>query len=69
MQHRGLTQAELARRAGISPQLVNHLVRGVRPSTSPASAAAIVRALDIPRDLLFEEKISRVTRDIERPAA
>ena len=63
MRHRDISQAELARRAGISPQLVNHLVRGVRNSVRPSTAQALECALDAPKGFIFSEKVSRVTRD------
>ena len=47
----GFSQAELARRAGFSKDLMSRYVRGMNPPTQK-KIAAIARALDIdPRDL------------------
>ena len=69
MEHRGFKQAELARQAGLSPQMINHLVRGERDGCSPDTARRIERALNAPPNSLFSEKVSRVARDVPKRAA
>lgn len=67
MKHRELSQAELARRAGVSPQLINHLCRGARTTCLPTTARKIEAALDAPKGFIFLERVSTVTRDTTRP--
>lgn len=49
----GLTERELARRAGLSHSTVNHLCTGRRDSCSRHSAHAIEEALDLDNGRLF----------------
>jgi len=49
----GLTERELARRAGLSHSTVNHLCTGRRDSCSWRSAHAIEEALDLDDGRLF----------------
>jgi transcriptional regulator with XRE-family HTH domain len=49
----GLTERELARRAGLSHSTVNHLCTGRRDSCSWQSACAIERALNLEAGKLF----------------
>ncbi|MCK6571617.1 helix-turn-helix domain-containing protein [Myxococcota bacterium] len=51
---RGLSQAALAERSGLSTNAVGSLERGVR-SPRVASAEALARALDVPIQALFNE--------------
>ncbi|GAB2878207.1 hypothetical protein GCM10027026_31140 [Myroides odoratimimus subsp. xuanwuensis] len=46
-QRAGLTQAELAERAGLSPAAISALERGVRSRPYPHTRAALARALDL----------------------
>lgn len=68
MAHRGIpTGYALAKRAGILPGTVNHLLNGGRKTCSPQTAAAIEEALDVPSESLFELNKSKVA-DALRPA-
>jgi transcriptional regulator with XRE-family HTH domain len=49
----GLTERELARRAGLSHSTVNHLCTGRRDSCSRESATAIEKALSLDEGKLF----------------
>jgi transcriptional regulator with XRE-family HTH domain len=49
----GLTERELARRAGLSHSTVNHLCTGRRDSCSRESATAIEHALSLDEGKLF----------------
>lgn len=51
--HRGLTQQELADRAGISKPYLSQIESGKRQGTVE-TLAAIARALDVPLDVLTE---------------
>lgn len=51
---RGVTQAELAARSGISQAEISHLEAGRRDAT-PSRLAALASALDVPTDLLVGE--------------
>lgn len=54
---------ELARRAGLKPAIVGHLLAGRRTTCSKATAVAIEEALGCPRNLLFVETVSAVRAD------
>ncbi len=56
-QRLGISQAELARRAGLTPVLVNHLERG-KIYPWPKYRKSISEALNTSEDKLFEEVIS-----------
>lgn len=47
---RRLSQAALARRAGLTQQCVSTIERGLRPT--PATVRMIARALQVPEDVL-----------------
>jgi lambda repressor-like predicted transcriptional regulator len=49
----GISERELARRAGLSHSTVNHLLTGRRTSCSQATARAIERVLDLRDGELF----------------
>ena len=49
----GLSGRGLARRAQLSPAVVNHILAGRRTTCSARTAAALERALDAPPGLLF----------------
>ncbi|HTZ45280.1 MAG TPA: helix-turn-helix transcriptional regulator [Jatrophihabitans sp.] len=49
----GLSERELARRAGLSHSTVNHLLTGRRRGCSLSTALAIERALDAPPGAVF----------------
>ena len=49
----GMTERELARRAGLSHSTVNHLCTGRRDSCSRQSACAIEHALNLDEGKLF----------------
>lgn len=57
---------ELARRAGLKPAIVGHLLGGRRTTCSKATAVAIERALGCPNGLLFVETVSSVRADGRR---
>lgn len=58
---------ELARRANVSPAIVNHLRSGERTTCSKRVAVAIEEALGCPPGLLFVESVSTVRADGRRP--
>lgn len=64
--HRIKTSYELARRAGLKPGVVGHLVKGRRNSCSLKTARAIEEALQCPPGFLFEPRMSQVA-DLPRP--
>lgn len=49
LEERGLRQAELATRMGVTPKFVNELVAG-KASITPTTALALEKALDVPAD-------------------
>ncbi len=62
-----ISGAELARRAGLKPAIVGHLISGRRVSCSKKTAVAIEGALKCPTGLLFAESVSVVRADGKRP--
>lgn len=50
----GLSERELARRAGIGHATVNHLLGGRRSGCTQATAEAVERALGVPPGVFFE---------------
>jgi len=50
----GLSERELAARAGLAPATVNHLLSGRRTACSPRTAAAIEAVLGCRRGVFFE---------------
>lgn len=58
--HRIGTAYELARRSGLKPSVVGHLVARRRNSCSLQTARAIEEALQCPPGFLFEPRMSRV---------
>lgn len=70
MNFRGVTSGyALARKAGLKPAIVGHLVSGRRKTCSPGTAYAIERALDCAPNFLFEAKMSQVSNDTRQIAA
>src|SRR3981081_1788643 len=65
IEERGIKQAELAIRMGVTPKFINELVAG-KVSITPTTALAMERALDVPaefwlaRDARFQEAKARV---------
>jgi transcriptional regulator with XRE-family HTH domain len=55
----GISERELARRAGLSHSTVNHLCTGRRVSCSAQSARAIERALNQDEGKLFVDESKR----------
>ncbi|MFL6162989.1 MAG: helix-turn-helix domain-containing protein [Jatrophihabitantaceae bacterium] len=53
----GVSERELARRAGLGHATVNHLITGRRTSCSLATARAIERALEVVEGSLFKPDI------------
>ncbi|WP_134741118.1 helix-turn-helix transcriptional regulator [Nocardioides sp. 503] len=53
IRRRGLSLSDLARQSGCSKSMVGHLVTGHKTACSPALAARIAAALDVPLELLF----------------
>lgn len=64
--HRIGTAYELARRAGLKPGAVGHLVAGRRNSCSLHTAGAIEDALGCPPGFLFEARMSQVADTLRR---
>ena len=66
MNHHELKTAyALAKKAGLKPGAVGHIVSGRRDKCSLKTATAIVKALECPTGFLFEHKMSQVA-DIMR---
>ena len=53
LESRGLSERELAKRAGLSHATVNHLFTGRRTTCLISTAALIEKALDVPAGSLF----------------
>jgi len=53
----GVSERELARRAGLGHATVNHLITGRRTSCSLSTARAIERALEVGEGALFKPDI------------
>lgn len=74
IEERGIKQAELATRMGVSPKFINELVAG-KASITPTTALAMERALDVPadfwlaREARYQEYKARVSADAEQEAA
>jgi addiction module HigA family antidote len=64
IEERGIKQAELATRMGVTPKFVNELVAG-KASITPTTALAMERALDVPadfwlaREARYQESLAR----------
>lgn len=58
----------IAKKAGILPGTVNHLLSGERNTCSVKTARAIEEALGCPSGFLFEVKMSQVCEDDRRRA-
>lgn len=70
MEYRGYTSGyQLAKAAGLTPGVVNHLVHGHRTTCSADTARAICEALRTPQDTLFLAIIPTVSENRERAAA
>lgn len=65
--HKIGTAYELARKAGLKPGVVGHIVAGRRSTCSLKTAQAIEEALGCPPFFLFESKMSQVA-DTKRHA-
>lgn len=59
--HKKWSGRQLAREAGLGHAIVLHLLSGERTTCNRSTAAAIEDALDCPRGLLFETKVSSVS--------
>lgn len=71
MEHKGLSGRALAKKAGLRPAIVGHLVRDpklptARNSCSPVTAAAIEEALGCPPGFLFVPDASPVADSMRR---
>lgn len=65
MARRNISMSTLARYAGCSKSMIGHLCKGAdggKTSCSPELAERIAEALDVPRELLFVERVSTVRR-------
>jgi addiction module HigA family antidote len=68
IEERGIKQAELATRMGVTPKFINELVGG-KASITPTTALALERALDVPadfwlaRDARYQESRPRADAD------
>lgn len=70
MEYRGFNSGyALAKAAGLTPGVVNHLVHGHRKTCSGYTARAISGALKMPQDSLFVVEMSTVRVNNERRAA
>jgi HTH-type transcriptional regulator/antitoxin HigA len=70
IEERGIKQAELATRMGVSPKFINELVAG-KASITPTTALAMERALDVPayfwlaREARYQEHLARAAAQSE----
>ena len=70
MQFHGLTTGyALAKKAGVLPGTVNHLLSGKRSTCRPETAHAIEETLGCPPGFLFVPKMSQFCVDSRRKAA
>jgi transcriptional regulator with XRE-family HTH domain len=53
MQQRDMSHARMARYAGCSKGMIDHLLAGRKKSVTPELAARIEEALDVPPGLIF----------------
>ncbi len=73
IEERGIKQAELATRMGVTPKFINELVAG-KASITPSTALAMERALDVPadfwlaREARYQESIARTHSQTEMAA-
>src|SRR5450631_4544904 len=73
IEERGIKQAELATRMGVTPKFINELVAG-KAAITPATALAMERALDVPadfwlsREARYQESIARAHSHTEMAA-
>ena len=64
----GITERELARRAGVSHSTVNHYVTGRRATCNPETAGKINRALGAAPGDIFQPNVFIVSANSERTA-
>lgn len=71
MDYRDYTVRSLAEKVGCPRATIGHLVGPdpKRKNCKPELAKKIAKALDAPRDFLFDEKVSYVQRETSRLAA
>ena len=55
---RGMNQVELAKKAGLSQQMVSLIVNGKTPDPGVSKVIKICQALDVPFDLIVLEDIA-----------
>lgn len=55
----GLSQGELARRAGLSPSFISRLEGGAYQFTSPGTLTAIAKALEMDPQILYDVALSK----------
>lgn len=67
MKFRGMTKADLARRAGVSKGTVGNVLNGNRQTFNPETAHKLATALELPADDLFT--LSPLTVSVTRRAA
>jgi len=68
MQQHQFSHARLARYADCSKGFVSHLTSGRRESCTPALAARIAEALQIPVEVLFDPRVSPTAGHLEPKA-
>lgn len=64
-----LSGRALAKRAGLSPAIVGHLMSGRRSTCNLSTARALEEALQCPPGFLFEPSVSRVADSARQPVA
>jgi transcriptional regulator with XRE-family HTH domain len=67
MAARELTQTELAEMAGLSRQLIGHLLTGARSTCRPDSAEKIARVLFVPLTVLFVPSVTADSGETNKP--
>lgn len=61
MNQKGFSMQRLATYSGCSKSFIGFLANGTKTSCTDALATEIARALDVPKDVLFEERVSAVS--------
>lgn len=70
MKHKDFSTARLATYAGCSKSMIGHLCSGYKTSCTDNLARDIARALDLPIEALFVQKVSAVSgRNVKGRAA
>lgn len=64
-----MSARRLARATGVTPGFINHLTSGRRSSCLPVTADRIAQVLDVPTEVLFEERLTTAERPTVKQGA